>query len=343
MNPCVSPLIEAINHSTEKRLWIVDENITPAVIAGINSRGNLSAITNRCDIGRALQQRGINAIVNDFDFSSLTDVTGIVYRISKERLLAQHCIAEAHRILTLNGTLSLFGEKNDGIKTLGKFASTLFANDMHYEKLGQCYCVQLTRSTSATTTTFEDSYNTLQLIQQNDVEFYSKPGIYGWKKVDIGSRLLIETIKPLLTGMATKSLSLLDLGCGYGYLLMQLAQLPFRQMIATDNSATAMVAVTKNVSWQQLSATLLLGDCAEGLAQPIDIIVCNPPFHQGFGHDKHLITRFINRSLELLSANGQAFFVVNEFIGLEKTVSQLNGSSTSLAHQNGFKVYRITR
>ena len=75
----------------------------------------------------------------------------------------------------------------------------------------------------------------------------------------------------------------------------------------------------------------------------MDIIVCNPPFHHGFDHDKALIIHFVRASLALLTNKGIAFFVVNAFIPLPNVVAQESGHCELLAHESGFKVYCISR
>ena len=94
---------------------------------------------------------------------------------------------------------------------------------------------------------------------------YSKPGVYGWKKIDTGSKLLIDTVKPILRNMNTETLSVLDLGCGYGYLTLCLTDLAFRKYLATDNNAAALIAAQRNFAERELTVDLSLDDCGKHL------------------------------------------------------------------------------
>jgi 16S rRNA (guanine1207-N2)-methyltransferase len=343
MNPCETHLLRQLADPPAATLWIVDENIADTLIAQIPPNPSLTAITNRIDIGYQLEARHITAIINDFDFSELTTFDNVIYRVSKERSLAQHCIIESHSRLNRGGELLLLGEKHDGIKTQAQFAEQVFVDSMRWEKQGLCYLAHFRKiQNQPSLDSSKDTYADLQEIQQDGMTFYSKPGVYGWKKIDQGSRLLIDTIEPRLKAQDTKNLSLLDLGCGYGYLILQLAQFGFKKLYATDNNVAAITAARKNFSEQNLSVQLSLDDCAKKLDDKIDIIICNPPFHQGFSHDKALTLEFVQRSLKLLSAGGQAYFVVNDFIALPKAVAQAGGKWELLAQQRGFKVYRIS-
>jgi len=365
MNPCDQLLVQALNETNSNRLWIADENISPQLISQIHFQVQaqihdqipgqtlgqplLQAITNRADIGSALLTRNIATEINDFDFSSLGSFEQIIYRVSKERILVQHCINQAFNHLPNGGKLILLGEKSDGIKTHGKFAEDLFSSKISIEKNGRCYLAQVIKNRETkhprkqSRTQALGNYHELQIFEQDGLNFYSKPGLYGWKKIDVGSRLLIETIEPILSTINTKELSLLDLGCGYGYLTLMIARAEFKHLWATDNNVAAILAAEKNFALHNLPVTLNLDDCGKNIHRHFEIIVCNPPFHQGFAHDSSLLQKFVSQSLALLSPHGIAFFVVNEFVPLQQAAKQLHCDINLLAHMQGFKVFKLTR
>ena len=343
MNPCATQLIQRVNKTNGARLWIVDENISSETIAQIQPDPQLSAITNRYDIAEQLKLRGINTLLNDFELNQCSPIATVIYQVSKERALVQHCIFSAASLLEANGRLYLVGEKNTGVKTHGKFAEQLCRTKMSMEKHGLCYLVTISKTKNINANDFDDTYPVLRPMQIGDFQFYSKPGVYGWKKIDVGSHLLLAKTKPILQNIATENLSVLDIGCGYGYLTVNFADLPFRKRIATDNNVAAVMAAERNFLERGLSVETVLDDCGRHLTEKVDVILCNPPFHQGFEHDKTLITRFVNASLNLLANNGMAFFVVNEFIPLSKVITQTNGLCELLAHEQGFKVYCVSR
>jgi 16S rRNA (guanine1207-N2)-methyltransferase len=154
------------------------------------------------------------------------------------------------------------------------------------------------------------------------LRFLSKPGIFGWNKIDRGSALLVEETERILMQSAARKapqdMHVLDLGCGYGYLLLALKNMPFRSRTATDNNAAAVAAARANFAQVSLVVTVTLDDCGAHLDRRFDLIVCNPPFHLGFSASRPLTEKFLDSIQRLLDPGGDALLVVNRFIPLER-------------------------
>lgn len=343
MQACDSLLIQQLSGIQQKTLWIIDENIDIHCIQQIAPNDKLFVISNRFDLHKMLIERGFQASLSDYEFNHYSDFNHVIYRVSKERPLVEHCIYKAMFVLNSRGRLTLIGEKNEGIKTFAKYAQSLWENKATIEKNGTSYLVDISKTESPANDPEQTAYETEQKLSIDGLIFTTKPGVYGWKKIDQGSKLLVEAIYPELEKLSTQKLSCLDLGCGYGYLTLALGNIAFSNRYATDNNVAATSVAKKNFLDHGLTVESSLDDCAGEFNQSVDIVICNPPFHQGFSHDKNLIQRFIKTSLNLLNHNGVAYFVVNEFIPLERTVAELKAKSTLLAHENGFKVFRVNR
>lgn len=342
MSPCDQIVIQLLADGNENTLWICDENTSRQVINQVNPNG-IQTLSNRFTIDQQLSQSGFSSNLNDFDFSELSQFDKIIYRVSKERLLAQHCIEQSCLHLNESGQLVLVGEKNDGLKTHGKYAEKIFQNPVKLQKHGLAYSATISKNEASKRqeTNAQSDYRQLQFIQHRGVEFYSKPGIYGWKKIDIGSQLLIDAFKQETEGKVNPELKLLDLGCGYGFLSLEAAKLGFKNIHATDNNVAAIIATAKNFESNKIETKPRLDDCGRTIIEKFDFILCNPPFHQGFDHDKSLIENFVNQSEVLLKKSGSAFFVVNEFISLARSASNCGLNAQELVHNKGFKVYKL--
>ncbi|MDR2212236.1 MAG: methyltransferase, partial [Pseudomonadales bacterium] len=116
-------------------------------------------------------------------------------------------------------------------------------------------------------------------------------------------------------------------------------------VIATDNNAAAIHAAAYNLerSIPPGHFAVMLDDCAAALHTPVDLIVCNPPFHQGFAVEGALTERFLAAARRLLKPNGQALFVVNAFIPLERKAAAMFGAINTLANDRRFKVLSLSR
>lgn len=74
---------------------------------------------------------------------------------------------------------------------------------------------------------------------------------------------------------------ILDLGTGSGALLLAaLSQWPEASGIGVDLSETALLCARGNAQWLAMEgrASFVVGDWAEGIAGPFDLILCNPPY-----------------------------------------------------------------
>lgn len=346
----LQPLLEKLNETSGPMLWLADESNAPALPSLAVHRDRLIVISNRFDIVQTAQSLGINAQFSDFNFSFLPILAQqpqtVFYRVSKERPVVNHILNQLHQRLPVTAKIWLAGHKNEGIKTYFSQASQLFGCSHKLKKQGSTYWGLLEKSSAAGEPLDDKRYSQLRLIEPEPGEiFYTKPGTYGWDKIDKGSAFLAAQLPHLLAGLDTAALRLLDLGCGYGYLTLQTARLGLKQITATDNNAAALACAQANIDHFGLAATLVADDCAARLTGPFDIIVCNPPFHQGFSVEGALTDKFLANTQRLLTRGGRAFFVVNGFIPLEtKATSYFDKRAvTSVANNGQFKVVELRK
>jgi 16S rRNA (guanine1207-N2)-methyltransferase len=342
-------LIQQLNLIDAPTLWIIDENLSAAELQSIHPHPQLIAITNRYDVQQSLQQANVQVNLSDFNFSQwpANSFAKIIYRVSKERALVHHCINHAFDLLKIEGQLHLLGGKQDGIKTNAKSAATIFGSKAHSKKHGIHYLITVQKSAAAAAASDRNwldsnDYSNLRLCHSDGMEFLSKPGVFGWNKVDRGSALLVEQTRQLFNSAPQAQLNdVLDLGCGYGYILLATRDLPFRTRTATDNNAAAVLAATANFECQQLAVTVTLDDCGAALKQHFDLVLCNPPFHQGFASSRDLTEKFLQQIRHLLTKEGQVLLVVNQFIPLEKIAAEHFGSVETLCSTESFKVVAL--
>ena len=356
----------------DKILLIADENTHSAITSlyidhKLYSQYNhLTLLSNRYDVAEQLQsiQKPKNTqkqeIFSDFDLSDYTQhsLSAIFYRISKEKPVVHHIINQAKQKLKTGGILIFCGYKSEGTKTYFNKAKRYLGGDAKLKKDGDTYTATLVNNTgnntscnincnisnSATPTAALDDKNYTQLrttVNINDKMVMSKPGLFGWNKIDRGSELLISQLPLALDLNLKKPTRMLDLGCGYGYLTLASAKQNFNYRCATDNNAAAITAAKANFKNHQLEVTTLAADCGQGINETFDLILCNPPFHQGFSVDGDLTDKFLQQTHNLLSASGWALFVVNQFVPLEQKAEKLSFSSKCWLNNGQFKVIQL--
>lgn len=329
-------------HSTKDSLWLTDENLLNSIGTSQSMSQSPRIITNRFDIAIQFKSAGFLVEFNDFNLTELAtnSLDHVFYRISKEKAVVHHLINEAHRVLKPKGILWITGHKNEGIKTYIEKASHLFGCEKSVQKDGMVYSSEIKKEDLAGPYLNDDNYAVLrECIQIEDQVFLSKPGQFGWNKIDEGSEFLIDSISHLIS--ATKINHCLDLGCGYGFLTLATHKLPIVDRTLTDNNAAALLTAHANIQKLNLKASVVPSDGGAELNSQFDLILCNPPFHQGFNVDEDLTDKFLMNTKKLLSSEGRAYFVVNQFIGLEKKAERYFQHVKLIARNKSFKVVEL--
>lgn len=384
-----TPLLPYLQPTDISTLWVADENALHALEQlPVNTSPLLSLITNRYDIYTLAKSKGIAAVFNDFDFSTLNTVINapverIVYRISKEKALTQHIFIQSVMLLSNNkardllnsdllksnlpvaniknnnvrngrvGELIISGRKQEGIKSYQRYLTDTLACDGQLKKQGTNYSGTFSSATPSSFSRvvknidFDDRYQAITPLptpNHRHINAHSKPGIFGWDKIDSGTELLLHSLSPIIEQHRLSPKTLLDLGCGYGWIFINLPHyldekiLSQLSVTATDNNATALLCANINSKNLPFNITLVADDCAKNLNDKFDLILCNPPFHQGFSHDQSLTQKFLEQIKQHLTVTGIAVLVMNEFISLPKQQLALFREYTVHKKQHGFKI-----
>ena len=121
--------------------------------------------------------------------------------------------------------------------------------------------------------------------------------------LDFGSRLLIETVHPLLHGRV------LDMGCGWGAIGVLLAKLcPGVQITMADINERAVALAARNARQNGAIAETLVSDGYENIAPAFDAIVTNPPIRAG----KQTVYRILDGAKTRLAPGGRLFLVIRK-------------------------------
>ena len=167
--------------------------------------------------------------------------------------------------------------------------------------------------------------------------FISRPGVFAWDRIDPASALLAEHLPPTLYGSAA------DLGCGYGYLAVELLQrcpgitaldlyeAEARALdLARQNLATFADRVPLGFHWH---------DVTRGVPARYDVIVSNPPFHAQGAADRPDIGRaFIAAAAEALRPGGRLWMVANRHLPYESILDARFGTVRTVTQAGGFKI-----
>jgi 16S rRNA (guanine1207-N2)-methyltransferase len=343
MDTALSLLLPELTSTSVPILWWMDENTPAGQIP--SSKAGVTVQTNRYDVAQQLERQQWAVQFGDFG-SALLNTSfkelapkRIVARISKEKALTHFWINQAsHYLAASQGDLVLTGLKQEGIKGYFDRAKKAGADVDIWKSDKETWAASLRFPHPIA---LEDKqYSKLQPITVSDTKtVLSKPGVFGWEKVDQGSALLIEHLTALVETYATRTpTKALDIGCGYGFLSLETAERLSIPVIATDNNAAALLACEANAQQSHLAISCIAGDCADTVTERVDLVVCNPPFHTGKGTDNQLTERFLASAARCLNPDGLAIFVTNLHIGIEQRAAAYFGQVETPVRSDHFKL-----
>lgn len=172
-------------------------------------------------------------------------------------------------------------------------------------------------------------------------EFWTKPGLFAWNRVDDGSTLLVNHLPEDLHGVVA------DLGAGWGYLSHQvLSRFPeVTALDAYEADRDAVEAARRNVGNVKVRARARVHwhDVTQGVeSRRYDYIVMNPPFHEGREPDPEIGMKFIAAASRGLKAFGYLWLVANRHLPYEKLLEEAFDSVTKVVESGGYKVIQAS-
>lgn len=336
-------LCEALLEHDGKRLLIADEHLDSTLLLSLKTLPDLTLLSNRFDVCQAATENNIPCIFNDMNLSGLNDTFSVIaYRVSKEKAIVHHVINQTPAHLAPKGCLLICGYKNEGIKTYINKAELFFGNKAEVSKgERQLKLAELTPLTLDVPLDDRDYTQQVEVGEQRQCILLSKPGQYGWNKIDKGSEALIKAFAQHIEQTQTPA-TLLDLGCGYGYLSVMSHALGVKYIVATDNNAAALASCQTNFQLNHIDGEVIADDCASGIHHQYDAVLCNPPFHKGFDTEKDLTEKFLRSASHHLKNDGVAFVVVNQFIPVETIAPSYFKCIEIVYRDKSFKVFKLS-
>ena len=179
-------------------------------------------------------------------------------------------------------------------------------------------------------------WKTYQHPTLQDVTIYSLPGVFSAAELDTGTELLLSTIDNKIKG------KVLDLGCGAGVIgSMIKKRSPNAQITMTDIHAMALESARKTLSENQLQGEVYASDVFSDIEGKFDLIISNPPFHDGIDTAYRAVTELITQAKWHLNQAGELRIVANAFLPYPELLRQHFGDYEVVAQTGKFKVYSV--
>ena len=167
----------------------------------------------------------------------------------------------------------------------------------------------------------------------------SAPNVFSQDKLDIGSRFFLEQFSKL-----PDKEQVADLACGNGVLgLAYLRQHPKSKLLFCDESFQAIQSTEENIVTNVPKAnTNTRAD--DGLvhfdSKSLDLILCNPPFHQQNAISTDIAFNLFKSSKRALKRGGELWIVANRHLGYHVVLKKIFGNCSTEASNKKFVVLK---
>lgn len=227
----------------------------------------------------------------------------------------------------------IIGENRAGIRSVEKMLEA-FGNVAKIDSARRCslYHFELQRVPDFDGKKFWKSYRLQEL------EILALPAVFSSTELDNGTKLLLSTFNKAdrLNG------KVLDLGCGAGVIGATLKQqFPKIQLTMSDIHAMAIESSRYTLLKNQLEGRILASDVFSHIDERFDLIVSNPPFHDGIDTAYRAVEELISQAKNHLVKGGELRIVANTFLPYPDLLDKFFGKHEVLAKSNKFKVYSV--
>jgi 16S rRNA (guanine1207-N2)-methyltransferase len=245
----------------------------------------------------------------------------------------------AAHALKEGGQLYVVGAKDRGILSTAKRMKECFGNveTLAISKGLRVVCSRKETSRVGARPTLSANHDSLSGETPLVIADELMPQVFAEGKLDEGTSLLLAALEVRSSDIA------LDIGCGAGYLGLAIArQAPAGSVTMVDASLATVAMARRNIEESSLTNIRVLpSDGAQAvLSERFDLVVTNPPFHQGGIQTTEIAERFIREAAQVLRPRGRFYLVANRFLKYEPTLRTCFQQVDEVGGNSRYKVLR---
>jgi len=167
----------------------------------------------------------------------------------------------------------------------------------------------------------------------------SFPGVFSQDRMDVGTRLLLESLPEELPKEAT----IIDLGCGNGILMLLLKlREPSLKVHGVEDSFLALASAERNFDEHNVEAeSLEIADGVESFEpESADWIVTNPPFHAATALNMEEAARHFRPAAKVLRPGGKLFVVGTHGVDYSPVLRSIFATVRSIGKNKRFRAFQ---
>lgn len=180
-------------------------------------------------------------------------------------------------------------------------------------------------------------------IPEFNLKISNLSNVFAANKLDIGARIMLDNL-PL-----GEFKTVVDLGCGNGVLGLRAAQLyPNADIHFIDDSEMAVASAKANWTTNQLpegKGHFHWDDCMSHFPDNVepDLVLCNPPFHQGEAITDHIAWQMFLDARRRLKNGGILHIVGNRHLAYHVKLQRLFKNCTTVASNGKFVILQAQK
>jgi len=189
---------------------------------------------------------------------------------------------------------------------------------------------------------FESPYPVVYQLENSLYRICNHANVFSRESLDIGTRFLLQHLPKNTTAK-----DIVDLGCGNGVVGLMLAEShPLSQLHFVDESYMAVASAKENFShaFPERRADFFVADgLTEFTAEAMDLIVCNPPFHQQSTVGNQIALSMFKQAHRVLRKGGQLWVIGNRHLGYHIDLKRLFSHCTEVAANKKFVIWQVKK
>lgn len=268
-------------------------------------------------------------------------VDGVLLFLQKSKPLMEFWLEMILCFLPEDAPVWLVGENVEGIKSWKKRLKNSFGYIKSVDNARHCVLLEASAPLKKPAGfTLDPWFETFSVtVGPVNIEISSLPGVFSHGSLDKGTKVLLETLDAVPSG------KVLDFGCGAGVISAYINVLPGEHdFTLVDCDALALSSSNKTMSGVGCeSFTVRPSDGLSEVTGQFDLVISNPPFHQGVKTHYEVTEQFLVRSRRVLRPGGELRIVANSFLRYLPIIRKAFGYGETLLARDGFSVYRAIR
>jgi 23S rRNA (guanine1835-N2)-methyltransferase len=265
-----------------------------------------------------------------------TDINLIIYKIPKSKSLLIEQLIQIKQSLSKDVVFIAADRANDihssTLKLFEKHLGTT-TTSLAVKKARLVFC-QLDNQTH-----YASPFPTVWPLEHTSFSISNHANVFAREKLDLGARYFIQHLPKIKSDA-----QIIDLGCGNGVIgLSLLKKHNLANLHFIDEShmavASAKSNVANNLPEQLERCVFTVNDCLTQVdSDSVDLVLCNPPFHQQQATTDHIAWQMFKDSYRVLKKGGELRIIGNRQLGYHIKLKRLFSDCLVIANNQKFVI-----